>query len=64
MYVSLSVFDGMWSVKEDDNTTLYTCKSKSAATRWMRDMRAAIRYDEQAESDEQFLAVYGPFPKD
>lgn len=64
MYVCQQYNGPFWQVCEDDNTVLNTFRSKSAATRHMREMRAAVRYNNQADSDAEFLEVHGPFPQD
>lgn len=60
MYTCQKYGGPFWKVCEDDGTVLNTFRSKVAATRYMRDMKAAIRYDEQSDSDAKFLAIHGP----
>ncbi len=50
MYVCQQTIGPFWLVCEEDGTILHTFRSKSAATRWKRDMLAAIRRDEESET--------------
>lgn len=57
MYVE-QLKSGRWAVCEDDSSIVCEHASKSAATRHLREIKAAIRYDEQADADEAFLRAF------